>query len=91
MFRHSHGLDRRQFHTVEVRLNIPAPIVDIDEIKGWRVAKIKADDGMLFIRRDQPLTNYALRRMFRDALIVAHAHGGGFHSWMHTPMLMEWD
>ena len=46
---------------------------------------------MVFLRRYQPLTNKALRRLFRDAICIAHAGGGRFHSWLHAPELTPWD
>jgi hypothetical protein len=91
IFRHSAGLDRRKAHEVEIRLDLPQDqIAQILDVPGWRVAQ-KRDDGKLFLRREQPLTNAALRRLFREALVLAHTRGGRFQSWMHKPDLTDWD
>lgn len=91
VFRDSAGLDRREAHEVEIRLNLsPEKCVRISNLPGWRVAKGR-EDGALFLRRKQPLTNSALRGLFRAALVLAYAHGGQFHSWMHEPHLDVWD
>jgi hypothetical protein len=47
---------------------------DIPQIAGWKIANSKAEDGMLFLRRETPLTNYAMRRIFRDAIVFAYRH-----------------
>lgn len=90
-FRHSAGLDRRKAHEVEIRLDLPPETLAQNlDFAGWRIAQM-SDDGMLFLRREQPLTNVALRRLFREALVLAHTNGGRFHSWMHKPDLTDWD
>lgn len=91
MFRHSAGLDRRRAHEVEIRLDLPREMLAKKlDIAGWRIAQ-KSDDGKLFLRREQPLTNIALRRLFREAIVLADGYEGRFHSWMHKPDLMDWD
>lgn len=92
IFRHSNGLDRREPHEVEVRINLTKEAIDeIEAVEGWWIAHRKPAKGMLFLRREQPLTNHALRRLFRDAIVFAHRRGGRFHSWMHKPDLSDWD
>lgn len=43
----------------------------------------------MFLRREQPLTNAALRQLSREAVVLARAHDGGFRSWMHKPDLED--
>lgn len=75
-----------------MRINLPKEAFpSITQIEGWEIANSKPEDGMLFLRRKQPLTNYALRRLFRDAIVFAYCHEGGFHSWMHKPDLSDWE
>ena len=89
VFRSSAGLDRREAHEVEIRLDLPPEqLAQVVDFPGWRVAE-KHDDGTLFLRREQPLTNAALRLLFREALVLAHTRGGRFHSWMHKPDLRD--
>ncbi len=91
-WRWSHGLDRRAPHTVEVRVDLPAKVLSaLTTVPGWRIAHVNIEREMLFLRREQPLTNRALRLMIREAVVLAHAHGGWVHSWMHAPDLADWD
>ena len=88
-FRSSSGLDRRKAHEVEIRIDVPPERLTHDlDFPGWRIV-LTTDDGSLFLRREQPLTNAALRQLFREAVVLARAHGGGFRSWMHKPDLED--
>lgn len=75
-----------------MRLDLPAEaIAGLIQVEGWRIARADIEREMLFLRREQPLTNRALRLMFREALVLADAYGGRLHSWMHAPGLTEWE
>lgn len=88
-FRSSAGLDRRKAHEVEIRIDVPPErLASGLDFPGWRVVKT-TDDGRVFLRREQPLTNAALRQLSREAVVLARAHGGGFRSWMHKPDLED--
>jgi hypothetical protein len=91
LFRHTRGLKRGDAHEVEVRVDLPADtIANIREVPGWSVARTKPEEGMLFLRRTQPLTNSAMRSMFAEVITFAHGHSGKFHSWMHGADLPDW-
>jgi hypothetical protein len=88
---HRKGLDLTKEHEVEVRIDAPAEVLDmIAEVPGWSVAKVKAQQGMLFLRRRQALTDDAVQSMFAELITLAHQHSGRFHSWMHEPDLVPW-
>ncbi len=89
--RQADGLNLHEDHEVEVRLDIdPQSIPAFVAPSGWQVAHTKPDDGMVFLRRFQPLTDDALKAMFAEVLALAVAHNGRFHSWMHAPELRDW-
>ena len=76
---------------VEVRVDIdPQHVATFVAPSGWRVAHTKRDDGMIYIRRFQPLTDEALKAMFVEVLALADAHNGRFHSWLHGSDLSDW-
>lgn len=79
-------------HEVEIRIDVPPGVAaSIAAVPDWRVAKVKADDGMLFLRRAQPLTRDAVRVLIADAVTLAHKFGGKFHSWTHERELLDFD
>jgi hypothetical protein len=78
-------------HEVEVRLDVdPQSIAAFAAPVGWRIAHTKPDDGMVFLRRAQPLTDEALKAMFVEVLTLADANNGRFHSWLHGSDLRDW-
>jgi hypothetical protein len=78
-------------YEIEVRLDVdPLTASTFVAPSGWRVAHIKSDDGMVFLRRNQPLTDDALKAMFTQVLALAIEYNGRFHSWMHAPELPDW-
>jgi hypothetical protein len=91
LFRHAQDLDLSARHELEVRIDLPVGAVIANaSALGWRLAHHDRARGMLFIRREQPLTDAALRDMFAEVLAFASEHGGKFHSWMHKPDLQDW-
>jgi hypothetical protein len=89
--RQADGLNLDEDHEVEVRVDIdPQGVPSFVAPSGWQIAHTKQDDGMVFLRRFQPLTDEALKAMFAEVLVLAIAHNGRFHSWMHTPELRDW-
>ena len=84
-------IDFAKNYEVEVRLNVdPKAASTFVAPLGWRVAHSKPDDGMVFLRRNQSLTDDALKAMFREVLALAIECNGRFHSWMHAPDLPDW-
>lgn len=76
---------------VEVRVDVnPQSVATFVAPVGWRVAHTKPEDGMVYMRRTQPLTDEALRAMFAEVLTLADAHNGRFHSWLHGSDLSDW-
>jgi hypothetical protein len=89
--RQADGLNLHEDHEVEVRLDIdPQRVPTFVAPPGWQMAHTKPADGMVFLRRIQPLTDEALKAMFEEVLALAVAHNGRFHSWMHAPELRNW-
>lgn len=69
---------------VEIRIDLPSGrLDDATEWYGWTLAKLDKDLEAVFLRRRQTVRDDDLRRLFVDALTLAHANGGRFHSWVH--------
>jgi hypothetical protein len=84
------GKARRRDHTVEVRLDLPSKeLTDFAIPVGWKLARLDCSNGMVFLRRVQPLRDEDLRALFAEALTFAFERDGRFHSWMHDP-LADW-
>ena len=91
LFRHLSAAERKEPREVEVRIDLPVESIgDVAAVPGWRIAHVKPDDGMLFLRRIQRLTDKEVRAMFVEVLTFAHNHSGRFHSWTHKPELSDW-
>ncbi|HTU00096.1 MAG TPA: hypothetical protein VMF58_18745 [Rhizomicrobium sp.] len=89
--RDAEGLNLDESHEVETRLDIdPQRISTFAAPAGWKIVHTKPN-GMVFMRRKQPLTDEAVRGMFVEMLTIAVAHDGQFYSWMHEPDLAAWD
>lgn len=71
---------------VEVRIDLDPAVADTFGAPGWSVYRIDPQ-GMIYLRRRQPLTDEALRPMFAEVLTLAHVHNGQFWSWMHGSAL----
>lgn len=82
-FRDADGVDVHLEHPVEVRLDLPADQLDRPAPVGWSVARVDQEMNSVFLRRTQPLTDEALRSLFADAVTIAAARQGRFHSWAH--------
>ncbi len=90
-FRHTKGLDRSRDHEVEVRIDLPVDaIAAVKAVAGWKIVHVNEADGMLFMRRFQPLSDNKVRAMFIEVVTFAFNRSGRFHSWMHKPDLTEW-
>jgi hypothetical protein len=77
---------------VEIRIDVPVDIArTVTEIGGWRIAEVRPEVGMLFLRRLQPLTRDAVRTLIVDAITLAYEYGGQFHSWTHERELLNWN
>jgi len=85
------GIDVVKACEIEVRLDIdPRTASSFVAPSGWRLAHSKPEDGMVFLRRTQQLTDDALKTMFAEVLGIAIERNARFHSWMHAPNLPDW-
>ncbi|MFT3728891.1 MAG: hypothetical protein QM759_13795 [Terricaulis sp.] len=90
-FRHEDGLNLQDEHEIEVRLDIdPQSLPDFLVPPGWSIAHTKPEDGIVFLRRMQPLSDEALKAMFAEILALAVRHQGRFQSWAHGSDLRDW-
>jgi hypothetical protein len=89
--RQDDGIDFAKSYEIEVRLDVdPRTASTFAAPSRWRLAHTKPDDGMVFLRRNQPLTDDALKAMFAEVLALAIERNGRFHSWIHAPDLSDW-
>jgi hypothetical protein len=79
-------------YEIEIRIDVPLGVAaSITDVPHWRVAKVKPEVGMVFLRRFQPLTRDAVRGMIAEAVTLAFQYGGRFHSWTHERGLLDWN
>lgn len=86
-FRDLDGLDPETEQDVEIRIDVPQDqMASLRGQSGWRV-QLTESDGTVYLRRKQKLTDEAVLALLVDALTLASAHSGRFHSWLHGPGL----
>lgn len=91
LFRQGVEADFPDEQEVEVRVDLdPESIATFVAPFRWRVAHTKRSDGIVYMRRTQPLTDEALKAMFVEVLNLAEALNGRFHSWLHGSDLSDW-
>lgn len=89
--RHGDEADFRDAQEIEVRVDIdPQCVATFVAPIGWRVVHTERDNGMVYMRRSQSLTDETLKAMFVEVLTLAEAHNGRFHSWLHGSDLGDW-
>lgn len=89
--RRPEGITLADRHEIEVRIDLESErIAAFVPPSGWRVAHKKIDEGMVFMRRFQPLTDEAVEAMLIEVSTLAFRLKGRFHSWMHKPELSDW-
>ena len=69
---------------VEIRINVE-DVHALEAPEGWQVAARRPDLGAVYLRRRQSLARRDIRRLFEEAIRIAYANQGRFHSWMHEP------
>lgn len=80
-FREAEGPEQAVEQDVEIRLNLPAEHLTGPTPDGWTLAHLAG--SAVYLRRRQTLTDSEVRRLFVDALTLAHDRNGQFHSWVH--------
>jgi hypothetical protein len=79
-------INREHIREIEARIDVPVEqvpaLTEAALAQGWRLAPQECSDGRVFLSRDQKLSDAALFDLFRDALTLAYAYRGRFHSWL---------
>jgi len=77
------GTDPNNDQLVEARLNIrPEKLATFSSPPTWRIHRIDPD-GIVYLRRSQPLTDAAITAMITEMISLAYASDGQFWSWIH--------
>lgn len=81
------GEDPEVAQLVETRLNMsPETLVTFSPPPGWTIHETDPD-GIVYLRRRQPLTDDAVRSMIAEMITAARACDGQFWSWLHGDAL----
>jgi hypothetical protein len=86
-FRNLEGAEFEMEQLVETRLNMsPAMLTAFLPAPGWTIHEVDPD-GIVYLRRRQPLTDDAVRAMITEMITMARAYDGQFWSWLHGDAL----